>query len=240
MISGILWRVGLLAIALLVAGVQLDRQSGKTIVFAESVPGPLRSMAQRPVAALALDSGNPEAALEEAERLVKRRPLPAEHLRILAQAQFAAGKVDESALTIQYAAQRGWREPLAQEAMLRLALDAGDADEAARRYAALFLRRDTADSLLEELGPAVLSEAGGEGRQTLAVIVSGGTRWHNQFLRRGARVMPPDAFSEIVRTTIADGTRYDCAPLGQVAAVVSQRDEAVGEDFAALVEGHCS
>ena len=239
MIGGILWRVALLAVALLTAGIQLDRQSGKTIVFAESVPGPLRSVAQRPVAALALDGSNPEYALAEAERLVRRRPLPAEHLRILAQAQFAADDPDASALTIQYAARRGWREPLAQEAMLRLALGANDADEAARRYAALFLRRDTADALLEELGPAVLSEPDGEGRRTLAAIVDGGTRWHNQFLRRGARVMPPDAFAEIVATTIEGGTRYDCAPLGQVADIVSQRDAGVGEDFARLVENHC-
>ena len=239
MIGGIIWRLALVAVALVTAGVQLDRQSGKTIVFAESVPGPLRSVAQRPVAALALDGENPEYALAEAERLVRRRPLPAEHLRILAQAQFAANDPEASALTIQYAAQRGWREPLAQEAMLRLAIDANDADEAARRYAALFLRRDTADALLEELGPAVLSEPGGEGRKTLAGIVDGGTRWHNQFLQRGSRVMPADAFAEIVATTIEGGTRYDCAPLQQVVATVTQRNEAVGEEFARLVESQC-
>ncbi len=239
MIGGIVWRIALLAIALITVGVQLDRQARKTPQIAASVPDPFRSASQRPFAAYALDGEDPEFALAEAARLVRRRPYPAEHLRILAQAQFAAGRFEDSQLTIQYAAQRGWREPLAQEALLRLALDAGDNDEAARRYAALFLRRDTEDALLEELGPRVLAESGGEGRTTLAQIVGGGERWHNQFLRRGSRVMPPDAFAEIVVSTSQAGTRFDCTVLGQVAGSVGHRDEEAGSQIAAIVEDQC-
>lgn len=239
MIAGITWRLALLAIALVTAGVQLDRQTERTPSFAESVPKPLRSVAQRPIAAYALDSENPEYALAQAERLVRRRPLPAVHLRILAQAQFAAGEVEQSGLTIQYAAQRGWREPLAQETMLRLALEAGDMDEAARRYAALFLRRDTQDALLEELGPQVLAEPGGEGRRTLIGIVDGGDRWHNHFLRRGARVMPPDAFAEVVRVAITNGARFDCNLLEGNASTLTQRDQATGATFAEAIKVYC-
>lgn len=224
MIGGVIWRLALLAIACVTAGVQLDRQSAKTHVFAEYVPTPLRSVAQRSIAAYGLDADNPEYALQEAERLVARRPLPAVHLRILAQAQFAAGEVDQSALTIQIAAQRGWREPLAQESVLRLALAAGDMAEASRRYAALFLRRDTEDALLEELGAQVLAEPGGEGRQTLVGIVAGGKRWHNQFLRRGARVMPADAFVEIVQAAIEAGTQFNCEPLTSINTTIASRN----------------
>ena len=167
MIAGIAWRVALVAVALVTAGVQLDRQSEKTPAFAQSVPAPLRSVAQLPIAAYALDADNHAYTLAEAERLVRRRPLPALHLRILAQAQFVAGEADQSALTIQYAAQRGWREPLAQESVLRLALANSDMPEAARRFAALFLRRDTEDALLEELAPQVLAEPGSITAHTL-------------------------------------------------------------------------
>ena len=239
MIGGLLWRIVLVGVAIVAAGVQYDRQSGKTMAFAQSVPEPVRSVAQRPIAAIALDADNPEYALSEAELLVARRPLPAVHLRILAQAQFAAGQVEESGLTIQYAAQRGWREPLAQETMLRLALAANDMPEAARRYAALFLRRDTADTLLEELGPQVLAEPGGEGRQTLIDIVGGGERWHNQFLRRGSRVMPPDAFVEIVTETSENGARYECTLLNGIGRTVSQRDQEAGVNLSRLVQAQC-
>ncbi len=239
MIGAIVWRVALLAIAVVTIGVHLDRQAERSPALAQSVPEPFRSTAQLPATAYALTGENPELALVEAERLIRRRPLPAEHLRLLAQAQIATGKFDQGALSIQYAAQRGWRDPLAQEAMLRLAIDAGDTPEAARRYAALFLRRDTQDALLEELGPPVLSEPAGEGRKTLIGIVSGGSRWHNQFLNRGARVMPTDAFVEVIRATIESGSRYDCTVLNRVTTVLGNRDEAAGAELSALADEQC-
>ena len=239
MIKNIIWYAGLVAIAIVTVAVQTDRQTRRTPAIAASVPEPFRSAAQLPIAAYAVAGDDHMLALAEAEKLVRRRPIPAEHLRVLAQAQFLAGDVAESSLSIQYAAQRGWRDPLAQETMLRLALEAGNSPEAARRYAALFLRRDTEDALLLELGPPVLEEAGGEGRQTLIGIVGGGERWHNQFLGRGARVMPADAFVEIVGTTIANGTIYDCSRLEQALGSVSKRDEVAGTAFAAIIEEQC-
>lgn len=239
MIGRILWLAALAGVAVVTVGVQLDRQARTTYALAESVPEPFRSSAQLPYAAYTLAGDNPARALEEVEKLVRRRPLPAEHLRLLSQAQFAAGQLEESTITIQYAAQRGWRDPLSQEAMLRLAIYAGNAPEAARRYAALFLRRDTKDALLEEVGPAVLAEPGGAGRQTLIEIVGGGERWHNTFLRRGSRVMQPDAFAEIVSETVASGTRYDCRALRQAQVAVEKRDGVAGAQLAASVDQQC-
>jgi hypothetical protein len=239
MIARTAWLAILTVLALIMAGLQLDRQTRRTSSIAQGVPELFRSAAQFPIAANALAGPDPALALAEAEKLVRRRPMPAEHLRVLAQAQIAAGDYNQGTLTIQYAAQRGWRDPLAQESMLRLALSAGDAPEAARRYAALFLRRDTQDALLEELGPEVLAEPGGAGRTTLVDIVSGGERWHNQFMNRGARVMPPDAFTEIVSATVAKGTNYDCGLLQQAGRVVSARDAGAGVSFAAIVDSQC-
>lgn len=239
MIARLFWWALLGAIAVVVIGVQLDRQSRKTPALAASVPEVFRSSAQFPIAAFALNGEDPQRALSEAERLVRRRPLPAEHLRVLAQAQFAAGQTEQSTLTIQYAAQRGWREPLAQEAMLRLASEVGDESEAARRFAALFLRRDTTDALLEETAAIVLAVPGGEGRQTLTEIVAGGDRWHDKFLRRGARVIPPKAFVEIVSGAIASGSQFDCPILYQVEPVLSSRDQSAGDSLSSIIEDHC-
>ena len=114
--------------------------------------------------------------------------------------------------------------PVAQEAVLRLALDAGDQAEAARRYGALFLRNTTPDELLRELGPAVLGEPGGAGQRTMADIVAGGERWHENFLQRGPQVMPPAAFAAIAAGAIKQGAVFDCTLLEQSISAVEQRE----------------
>lgn len=239
MIARIGWFVALFAMTLVTIGVHWDRQAKRNANFATGVPESFRSSAQFAIAASALKAGETAVALAEAEQLVRRRPIPAENLRLLAQTQFAAGQIENGTRTIQYAAQRGWRDPLSQEAMLRIALDAGDTAEAARRYAALFLRRDTEDALLEDLGAIVLAEPMGDGRQTLITITAGGERWHDQFLRRGMRIMPPEAFAEIVSGAAANGARFDCRILRQSFRVVAARDTAAAEDLGSLITQQC-
>lgn len=239
MIGAIVWRAALLALALVAIGVHLDRAVLRTPILAQSVPEAFRGSAQPRVAQNAFASGDATLALAEAERLVQRRPLPAEHLRFLAQAQFAAGETDQSVLTIQYAAQRGWRDPLAQESLLRLALDAGDGDEAARRFTALFLRRDTEDALLTELAPAVLGEPQGEGRKTFVAIFAGAKRWQSRFLSRGARVISPDVFADIMVAASDQGARFECASLRQLASQIKAGNAQAGARIEALIAAQC-
>ncbi|WP_349513855.1 hypothetical protein [Erythrobacter sp. NFXS35] len=203
------------------------------------MPQPVRSYAQTQIAALAAGSDSGALAVEEARRLVRRRPVPAEHLTLLAIAQIKAGQAEQAGTTIQIAGQRGWRDPVAQEAVLRLALAAGDKPEAARRYAALFLRAATPNELLQEVGPAVLAETGGAGQRTLVDIISGTDRWNEAFLHRGAQVMTPATFTDIAAATIARGTRFDCAVMAQTIKVLGQRDAASAERLRAAAGGQC-
>lgn len=239
MIGRIIWLAAVLAVAVLTTLLQLDKQSETTPALAAAVPAPLRDFAQTRITAAAIEAGDPAIALSEAERLVRRRPVPAEYLTLLAIAQAKAGEAEQAALTIQIAGQRGWREPLAQETVLRLALQAGDQPEAARRYAALFLRSATPDALLIELGPQVLGEPSGPGRKTIAEIVSGAERWHNLFLRRGLQVMPTDAFIEIVTTGMAQGAAFDCGLLAQSVKGMQQRDAVAAERLLQAVSQRC-
>lgn len=229
MIGKVAWPALLLAVAVVTGFLQIDRQADITPSLARLVPQPLRNYAQPRIAAAAVDGTDSALGLKEARRLVKRRPIPAEHLTLLAVAEIKAGQLEQGGLTIQVAAQRGWREPLSQEAVLRLALDANDKPEAARRFAALFLRDATPDTLLQELAPAVLDTTGGPGQRTLVDIISGSDRWHSTFLRRGAQVMPPAAFVEITVTTIARGTRYDCGMLAQAIKGTGLKDGAASQ-----------
>lgn len=227
MIARILWFAALVVVALVTAVLQVDKQAETSPALAPLVPAPMRNYAQTRITAAALESGDPKAALAEAERLVRRRPLPAEYLTLLAVGQAKTGQEARAAETIQVAAKRGWREPLAQVAMLRLALANADRTEAARRYAALFLRDATPDALLLELGPEVLDgpEAEAEAaRDTILAVVVGGDRWHATFLRRGARVMPPAAFAAIAQGSIERGVRFDCKVLKVSVDSLARRD----------------
>jgi hypothetical protein len=239
MIGRIIWIAGLLAIAGLTTALQIDRQSARDPALTTLVPAPLRNDAQVQIAAAALAAGKTDTALAEAERLVRRRPVPAEHLSLLAAAQARSGAIDQAEMTIQIAAQRGWREPLAQESVLRMALDAGDAPEAARRYAALFRREATPDALLVTLGPAVMGSANSAGRTTFAGIIAGAERWQTMYLQRGLQVMPADAFAEVTARAIAGGAQFDCTALTPAFESLRQRDPAAAQQLAAPAARAC-
>lgn len=239
MIDRIVWLTSLSALALLITFLQLDRQSAANPALANMVPGPLRDYAQTAIAGTATEGDDAALALAETQRLVRRRPVPGEHLTLLAIAQAKAGAAEQASLTIQFAGQRGWREPLAQEAVLRLALAAGDKPEAARRFAALFLRASTSEELLRELAPAVLGEADGAARRTLVDIISTTDRWNGAFLRRGVQVMPPAAFAEIAGASMERGTQFDCNVLAQVLKAFKQRDAVAAERLQASVHSQC-
>ncbi|MCM0000319.1 MAG: hypothetical protein NBV68_13115 [Erythrobacter sp.] len=227
MIGRIVWFVSLAGLALLTAGLQLDLLAARAPGLALLLPEPLRNASQTAITSAALAGNDSGRALAEAQRLVQRRPVPARSLVLLTVAQARAGKAEQAAKTIQVAARRGWREPLAQEAMLRLALAAGDKPEAARRYAALFLRTRTPDALLRELGPMVLDGPDKAARDTMVEIVVGGERWHTTFLRRGVRLMPPAAFAAIAEGSIARGVQFDCRVLKiSVDSLTGRDDEA--------------
>lgn len=239
MIGRILWFTTLALAALLTVGLQLDLRARTAPGFAAVVPALLRDTAQTVVTRQALTGSDAALALAEAQTLVVRRPLPAENLTLLAAAQAKAGDEEAALRTIQIAGRRGWREPVAQEAMLRLALANGDRPEAARRYAALFLRTATPDALLLELGPAVLGDGDGAARDTLVAIVVGGERWHSAFLRRGARVMPPAAFAAIAADSIARGARFDCSAVKVSLDTLGQRDAGAAATLRAAALGRC-
>lgn len=239
MIGRTIWFGALAVLAVLTALLQIDKQSEAAPALAQAVPSPLRDYAQTHVTLAALEAGDAAAALTEAERLVRRRPVPAEYLSLLAVAQARAGRAEQAAMTIQIAAQRGWREPLAQETLLKLALSAGDTPEAARRYTALLLSNKVPDSLLTELGPEVLGTTGSAGRAQMADIVTGGQRWHNHFLRRGQLVMPPDAFTEIAIASMSRGARFNCANLARAIKSLSRKDPASAEALESAAKGQC-
>lgn len=239
MIARLVWYAFLLVLAAITVSVQLDRQSAVLPSMAELTPEPARGFAQAQITARALQNGPPERALTEARKLVDRRPLPAETLRLLAQAQFAAGEVEEGLVTVQVAAKRGWRDPVAQESMLRLAIAVGDEAEAARRYTALILQSRTGDALLEEFGSILFTTENDIAARSLIDILVGTDRWSSAFLRRGARVLPPDAFGRIVAIAAAEGANFDCNVLQAATRSAAARSEAGSGQLEEVAARYC-
>lgn len=188
------WWAGLGLVALVACFAQLDRQSRYTPELAVQVPPPLRAFSQYHLAATALRSGSADQALEETRRLVARRPIPSDHIALLAAEQIQSGDYARGALTIQQAARRGWRNLAAQHAMLQLALAAGDHDEAAARLAALLVLAQSETELAPLARDALDSP---QMRAALARIIAANPRWRDSAWARLERILPAPALSDI-------------------------------------------
>jgi len=240
MIPRALWYLGLALIAVITTGLQLDKQAHRSPDFAHVVPEPFRAFAQAWIAEDALAGADAQAALEAAQVLVARRPVPAEHLTLLALAQLKAGDSRKASQSIQLSAQRGWREITAQETLARLALEAGNGAEASRRYIALLVQSRVPDEMLLDLGPLVFAPGADEARSTMAEIISGSVRWTGLLLARGPRVMPPDAFADVMRRSIARGAVYDCGDFERAVRILARRDNTAGAALAADPPAGCT
>ena len=230
MIARLIWIAALIAIGAVTSIAQLDRQSRYAPNMAAHVPAEFRAFAQAHITADAIDKAEANLALAEARRLVERRPVPAEHLRLLALAQFKADD-PRAATTIQLATQRGWRDPSAQEAMLRLASGTGNMEEAARRYAALLQNKASDEDMLLEFGRPVFAGSESKARAVFVDLLVSGARWQSTFLARGAQVMPADAYLAIIRASAERGARFDCQGLQSAAAILAERDAALAAEL---------
>lgn len=239
MIGRIVWFIAIAAVAVVTAAIQLDRQARYVPALASAVPAPFRAFAQGHVAASAMQGSDPQRALQEARLLVARRPMPAEHLRLLGIAEFEAGEPDRASYAIQLAARRGWRDPLSQEAMMQLALAASDQSEAAKRFAALFIRPDEDDQRLRGFAEALFTADSEEARATFSEIVAGAQRWHKTFLRRGASVLEPATYLDIIMRAQDKGARFDCKALQQIAQRLGRKDASVAAQLESRIAEIC-
>ncbi|MEP3052404.1 MAG: hypothetical protein ABJO41_13675 [Erythrobacter sp.] len=232
-----IWIFCLAMMALIAAGAQLDRQSRYVPSLAQYVPYPFRGFAQKHFAADALATEEPEWALIQAQRLVAARPLPAEHIRMLALAQAVSDENSGALATFQFAAQRGWRDPIVQDTMLRLAIAAEDPGESARRFAALIANPSSDLELLKELGPGALNSAAS--RQAFAVILAQSERWHSTFLRRGAQSLPPQIFAAVTQIAAERGARFECDQLRLAARIMGEDSEDAGSTLVNITAKRC-
>ncbi|MGB3471421.1 MAG: hypothetical protein WBA51_11415 [Erythrobacter sp.] len=239
MIGRVIWITAIVAVAAVTAGIQLDRQARYVPTLSFSVPPPFRAFAQNHLTTSAMLGEDKQLALAEARRLVARRPMPAAHQRLLSIAEFEAGETELGGISIQRAARHGWRDPVVQQSMFQLALAAGDQAEAARRFAALFIRRSEKLSDLRAMANPLFSGDSEVARATFSQVLAGADRWHRIFLNKGARTLEPSVFLDLIQRAETQGARFDCAGLKQSARFIRTRDEAAGAALEAKIAASC-
>lgn len=200
----IAWIVLMLALAIVATGAELDRASRRQPTLAALVPPPFRSFAQEQLTIATVRRDRPEKALDAARTLVRRRPMPAEHLSLLAIAMERAGDRRGSALLVQSAARRGWRDSIAQQAMFDISLGAGDPVEASHRLAAINALGDD-QAPTADFTRRLLATSGG--REAMARTLVDGGNWRKAFVAMPAT---PDLAATLA-LSIRHGARFDCS-----------------------------
>lgn len=190
----LMWWIVLALLAAMVLFAQIDRHSRYSPAAAALVPDSFLGFGQRHIAAAALREGTAAQALSENQKLISRRPLPAEHLALLAAAQAKHGFAKQSEGSLLLAAQRGWRDPGTQLAVLEISIAVENGTEAARRFAAL-MATDGNDETLRTAAERVFVMP--DARQEMARILANEPRWQDRFKRVGSQLLDERTFREI-------------------------------------------
>lgn len=228
------WYALIVGLVVVTVGTGLDRQSRRDHELSARVPAPFRGFAQATVTVDAVMEDDPDRALVEAERLVRRRPLPAENLFLLAVAQDRAGRPEASAATLELAAQRGWRMPQIQMLMIENALRSGNPRVAAARLLALWSIGAELD-MLRSASRQVLDAPGGPQAFGAALATSRFTQ--DAVVRKSLDYTSPTAFVEMIAAARAAGAVIDCGRLRPLAAALTKQYRA--QEAARLLGPHC-
>ncbi|MEO9461543.1 MAG: hypothetical protein ABJ242_02300 [Marinomonas sp.] len=207
-----LWLLLLVIVGVIAAFAQLDRQSRYDAQLEAFVPDIMAGFALEQRAEAALERGDDTAAQLQARALLARRPMPASHLRMLAEAHLLSGDNDAASTAIQMAGQRGWRDPVSQRTMLAASQEAGDHVGAARRYFALWIVAPNR-SQLAPVAAEILAHP--DARAEAARLLSSRKIWQRSFICDGLPQLPRAHAADIQRQLEARGAAANCAATNQ-------------------------
>ncbi len=204
----LLWYALLVVTGLVTAGVQLDRDARRNAAVADWVPAPFRAFALERIALAESQAGLTDKALRDAAKLVVRRPIPAEHLSILAIAAAKGGEDKLAVDAVLLSAQRGWREQFVQNLIVQLAIQAGNWNVATERLAALWIT-DMGNPEVYRLTREVLQAP--EARDAFgARMADYKDYWPEYFLIMSSNELEPAVYADTIRKAIAAGAQFDC------------------------------
>lgn len=220
----IVFSLALAMTALVASFAQLDRSARFAPELAGAVPPTFSGFAaeQRTRQAIAAQDGG--LALAEAQALLARRPLPAEHLSLFAVAAAMAGEEARSLAALELAMQRGWRDPLAQQAGASAAIAQDAHDIAAMRIAALYAigEGDAASIFAAQLVTSA------EGRAGFAERFARAGHWQGQVAGALSDSADPADFAATMVLASEAGANLDCVQLERIATRYENEGEESG------------
>lgn len=232
-------RITFYTLVLLLAGlvviVQLDRQSLDDWQIGLAVPEPFRAVSQQRLIEVGLASGeSATGTVKKARQLIRRRPLPARHLVLYAQAAQREGDPDATISALEIAAMRGWREPIPQIAAAQAGLISGNFESAAQRLAAMNAIGGLGD---ETNGILIAMLAQEQGREAIAAQLAVGGRWTRYFVRQLATTATLEQFADTIGRAWDKGAKLDCDQL--LAAAEGNLGNGQDELVARFWPGNC-
>lgn len=195
LIGTALWAVLGACLLFWAVGTQLDFATERNGYLSRFVPGPFASTAYVDRTDRALAAEASAAALRNAEALVLHRPVQSESLTRLARAAMLREDEALASNALIAAAGRGWRDPIAQVAILEGAIAVEDWTVVAQRLAAMRKLRHPRE--LTDPRLALLSEHP-EGRRELSRQLASDPFWLNQFASYGPMIVPADTFVSLL------------------------------------------
>lgn len=229
------WYLVLIAMALFASAAALDRQAHRTPELSQYVPRPFRGFAAEQLAVEAIRGEQAAEALAISRQLLRNRPLPAEHLRLHAQAALLSGEDEVAAKALTLAGQRGWRDPITQFSILASAMQEGNLTVAAERLAA-FLAMGITEPIVMAQASVLLADPAG--REAFARRLASGGNWQAGFVGTGlSNINAADLVDTLARAERL-GLRPPCTTL---AGLSQQLDRARQLALATQVRGlRCS
>jgi len=193
---------------------QLDREARRNHALADNVPAMFRGFALEGMALRALRAEQVKTSLEYATALVRKRPVPSEHLAMLSLAAATANQVELSNQAVLLSARRGWRAPVAQQVIALSAANSGQWTTASDRLMALW-RSGVDGDAIGETTSQVLSYPGG--RTAFAGRLAENPASLARFVRWGAEGLEPATFAPTLAEALRLGSEVDCEDLGRAA-----------------------
>lgn len=223
MIGRLAWILALALLAAISVVAQVDRRARYDAALSGFVPAAYGGFAAEQRARNALLQQDGERALVESRLLLRTRPIPADHLSLLALAEALAGDEARATAALEAAARRGWRDPLPQLASAQAALETGAHDVAAQRITALLATGE----LREQASPlyARLLETP-EGRAAMARRYAATGYWQSNSLGHvGGSADPGDLADTLARAQDL-GAALPCDRLQALADSLSRQGKA--------------
>lgn len=204
------WFVVLTIVAIVGAGVQLDRHAYVVPTYAKFVPTPFESFSLARTILQESERGSPQRAVIDARKLVLKHPIQAESLTILGVAELRNGNQELGSQALTLSAQRGWREPIAQRAVAMAAAQSGSWDVAADRLFALW--KTSSDSPeVHDLSAVLMGYPDIQARFAQRLVAQ--ARWQEDFFRWAWRNLKPEAFVRVVEEASRAGAKFECSQM---------------------------